>query len=60
MASKITKQVGGFLIVTFALWYLLRRTSLGSAYARDMWSIPQHIGIAEGLQSAQRYLGGQI
>lgn len=60
MASKITKQVGGFLLVTFALWYFLRRTSIGSAYAREMWAIPQRLGVAEGLRSAQDYLGGQI
>jgi len=56
MASKITKQVGGFLIVTFGLWYFLRRTSLGSAYGIDMWNIPHYLGISEGLQSARKYM----
>ena len=56
MASKITKQVGGFIVVTFALWYFLKRTSLGSAYGRDMWNIPHSLGVSEGLQSARKYI----
>lgn len=56
MAKKIGAQVGGFLLVTFGLWYFLRRTSLGSAYASDMYAIPQQLGVAEGLRSAQRYI----
>jgi hypothetical protein len=51
MASKIYSQVGGFLLVTFGLWYLLRRTSLGAAYTSDMMALPQ--GVSEGLRSAQ-------
>ena len=49
--SKIYSQVGAFLLVTFGLWYLLRRTELGTAYATDMMNIPQ--GVSEGLRSAQ-------
>jgi len=54
MASKISTQVGIFLVATFGIWYLLRRTSLGAAYTSDMMMIPQ--GISEGLRSAQTLL----
>ena len=53
MASKIQGQITGFLFVTFVLWYLLRRTALGSAYSADMLTIPQ--SISEGLHSAGKY-----
>jgi len=55
MTSKIKSQVGVFIAGTFIIWYLLRRTQLGSAYARDMWAIPQYFGLAEGLRSAGKY-----
>lgn len=35
------KSVTYVLFVTFVIWYLLRRTALGSAYVSDLWSIPQ-------------------
>ena len=55
MASRnISTQIGIFLAGTFAIWYFLRRTNLGSAYAGDMRMIPQ--GISEGLRSAQTLL----
>ena len=54
MGSKIGTQVGLFIAGTFAIWYFLRRTSLGSAYTSDMMMIPQ--GISEGLRSAQTLL----
>lgn len=54
MASKITAQITSFLLVTFVLWYLLRRTALGGAYTRDMMTIPQNI--SEGLHSAREYI----
>lgn len=54
MGSKVASQISSFLLVTFVLWYLLRRTSLGSAYTRDMMTIPQNI--SEGLHSAQEYI----
>ena len=52
----MTSQLTAFLLVTFGLWYLLRRTSLGSAYASDMMAIPQ--GVSEGLRSAQTTFSG--
>ena len=54
MASRITTQIGIFLVATFGIWYFLRRTSLGSAYAGEMMMIPQ--GISEGLRSTQTLL----
>lgn len=55
MATKISTQIGGFLLATFILWYLLRQTSLGAAYSTDMMNIPQ--GLSEGLRSAQTAYG---
>jgi hypothetical protein len=49
MASNISKSITSFLLVTFILWYLLRRTTLGQAYAEDMLAIP--VGAGEGLNS---------
>ena len=54
MASKTTAKIGGYLLGTFILWYLLTRTTLGSAYSTDMMRIPQ--GVSEGLRSAQTLL----
>lgn len=54
MGSKISSQISSFLLVTFVLWYLLRRTNLGSDYTRDMMNIPRNIG--EGLQTTQEYI----
>jgi hypothetical protein len=51
-----TKTIGKWLVVTFVLWYLLRQTTLGSAYSRDMMAIPQQLGVAEGLKSASQYI----
>ena len=54
---SLQKKVTSFLLVTFILWYLLKRTSLGRAYSSDMWSIPQFfsssLGAGEGLQSVR-------
>lgn len=57
MGSTITKKFTGFLVITFILWYLLRRTELGSAYVGDMFAIPRFFGAGEGLNSAGRYIG---
>jgi hypothetical protein len=35
------KSVSSVLVITFVLWYLLRRTTLGRAYVSDLWSIPR-------------------
>ena len=51
MASKISNRIGGLLLASFILWYLLKQTTLGSAYSTDMMNIPQ--GLSEGLRSAQ-------
>ena len=51
---SVSTQIGILLAGTFAIWYFLRRTSLGSAYTSDMMMIPQ--GVGEGLRSAQTLL----
>jgi hypothetical protein len=45
------KTVGTVLVGTFAVWYLLRMTSVGSAYASDMWSIPQFFSSFIGMET---------
>ena len=53
MTSKLTSKLYAFLFITFVLWYVLRRTSLGKAYSTDMLAIPQQVlGVGEGLSSA--------
>lgn len=54
--STTTKTIGKWLVVTFVLWYLLRKTTLGSAYSSDMMAIPGQLGVAEGLKSASQYI----
>ena len=54
MGSSIQMRVGLLLVGTFAIWYFLRRTTLGTAYSSDIMQIPQ--GISEGLRSAQTSL----
>jgi hypothetical protein len=53
MSSKIGTRLGIFLVVTFGLWYFLRRTELGSGFSQDMWNLPHRLGVAEGLRSAR-------
>ena len=53
--SKTTALITKFLLVTFVLWYLLRKTTLGSAYSSDMMAIPGQLGFSEGLKSAKQY-----
>jgi hypothetical protein len=40
--SLNVKTISSFLLTTFVIWYLLRRTALGQAYTSDMFSIPQY------------------
>jgi branched-subunit amino acid ABC-type transport system permease component len=35
------KNIASVLLVSLVIWYFLTRTSLGSAYFRDMRKIPQ-------------------
>jgi hypothetical protein len=51
-ANDITKIILG----SFIIWYLLRRTNLGQAYATDMAAIPQQLSVAEGLKSAVQFV----
>ena len=51
----VKRSITSLLIGTFVLWYLLRQTSIGRSYTRDMFAIPQYFGAGEGLNSAGRY-----
>ena len=51
--GSVSKKFYSFLLVTFVLWYLLRRTNLGRSYTRDMFQLPGLLGAGEGLGSAR-------
>ena len=45
------KSIGVSLAGLFVIWYLLRRTSLGSAFSSDLWAVPQYFTSFVGAQT---------
>ena len=52
MATSI-KSIGVSLFGVFIIWYLLRKTTLGSAFSSDLWSIPQYFTSFVGMKQTQ-------
>ena len=47
------KSIGVGLFGVFAIWYFLRRTTLGGAFSSDLWSIPEYFTDFVGMRQTQ-------
>ena len=56
--GRITNKFIFLIIVAFGIWYLLRKTTLGSAFSNDMFEAGGFFSTntREGLGSAKQYL----
>ena len=55
--GRITNRILFYGLLAFILWYLLRQTTLGSAFSKDMFKFggTASTNTSEGLRTARGY-----
>ena len=55
--GRITNKLIFLVVIAFGIWYLLRKTTLGTSFSNDMFKMSGYANqsASEGLDSARKY-----